>query len=83
MYKNTEKNSSCGKEKYIEPLADVLKISVPELLFGEQVINSNRSANMLRSNLYVCPICGNIIHSTGSAMISCCGVVLPLSLIHI
>lgn len=61
----------------IEPLADVLKISVPELLSGEQVINSNRSANMLRSNLYVCPICGNIIHSTGSAMISCCGVVLP------
>lgn len=61
----------------IEPLANVLKVSIPELLSGEQIINENRSANLLRSNLYVCPICGNIIHSTGEAMISCCGVTLP------
>lgn len=61
----------------IEPLANTLKVSIPELLSGEQIINSNRSANLLKSNLYVCPICGNIIHSTGEAMISCCGVTLP------
>ena len=52
-------------------------VSLPELLSGEQIINTNRSANILKSNLYVCPICGNIFHSTGSAMISCCGVTLP------
>ena len=51
--------------------------SIPELLSGEQIINTNRSANILKSNLYVCPICGNIFHSTGPAMISCCGVTLP------
>lgn len=61
----------------IEPLANTLKVSIPELLSGEQIINSNRSANLLKSNLSVCPICGNIIHSTGEAMISCCGVTLP------
>lgn len=61
----------------IEPLARVLQVSLPELLSGEQIINANRSANILKSNLYVCPICGNIFHSTGSAMISCCGVALP------
>lgn len=61
----------------IEPLANVLKVSIPELLSGEQIINENRSANLLKSNLYVCPICGNIFHSTGEAMISCCGVTLP------
>lgn len=61
----------------IEPLANVLQVSIPELLSGEQIINTNRSANILKSNLYVCPICGNIFHSTGSAMISCCGVTLP------
>ena len=61
----------------IEPLANVLQVSIPELLSGEQIINNNRSANILKSNLYVCPICGNIFHSTGSAMISCCGVTLP------
>lgn len=61
----------------LEPLASVLQISLPELLSGEQIINANRSANLLKSNLYVCPVCGNIFHSTGSAMISCCGVTLP------
>lgn len=61
----------------IEPLANILQISLPELFSGEQIINSNRSANILKSNLYVCPICGNLFHSTGSAMISCCGIPLP------
>ena len=61
----------------IEPLTNILQVSLPELLSGEQIINTNRSANILKSNLYVCPICGNIFHSTGSAMISCCGVTLP------
>lgn len=44
----------------IEPLANVLQVSIPELLSGKQIINTNRSANILKSNLYVCPICGNI-----------------------
>ena len=61
----------------MEPIANILQVSLPELLSGEQIINTNRSANILKSNLYVCPICGNIFHSTGSAMISCCGVTLP------
>ena len=61
----------------LEPLASVLQVSLPELLSGEQIINVNRSANLLKSNLYVCPVCGNFFHSTGSAMISCCGVTLP------
>lgn len=61
----------------IEPLAKVLQVSVPELLSGEQIINQNRSANILKSRLYVCPICGNTFHSTGMAMVSCCGITLP------
>ena len=32
---------------------------------------------MLRAKLYVCPVCGNVIHSVGEAEISCCGVSLP------
>lgn len=61
----------------LEPLASVLQVSVPELLSGEQVINTNRAANLLRSKFYVCPICGNVLHSTGPAVISCCGITLP------
>jgi len=34
---------------------------------------------MLRSKFYVCPVCGNIIRTTGDAVISCCGIaLLPL-----
>ncbi|MBP3939688.1 MAG: helix-turn-helix domain-containing protein [Clostridia bacterium] len=61
----------------IEPLAKVLGVSVAELMTGDTVINRNLSANILRSKFYVCPLCGNIIHSTGNAMISCCGITLP------
>ena len=61
----------------LQPLAQALGISVIELMNGEQIINRNISANMLRCKFYVCPICGNIIHCTGSAVISCCGITLP------
>ena len=61
----------------IEPLSKALGISVPELLSGEQIINRNMSCNMLRTKFYVCPICGKIIHASGDAMISCCGITLP------
>ena len=61
----------------LEPLAQALKVSVAELLTGEQIINTNRAANMLKSQLYVCPICGNVFQSMGPAMVSCCGITLP------
>ena len=61
----------------LQPLAQALGISVIELMNGEQITNRNVSANMLRCKFYVCPICGNIIHSTGSTLVSCCGVTLP------
>lgn len=61
----------------LEPLAAALRVSLPELLSGEVITNANRSANLLRSRLYVCPVCGNILHATGAAGISCCGVALP------
>ena len=61
----------------LEPLARALQVSVPELLSGEEVINANRAGNLLRTVLYVCPVCGNVIHAAGAAHLSCCGVELP------
>ena len=61
----------------LQPLAQALGISVIELMNGEHIINKNMSANMLRGKFYVCPICGNVIHSTGNAVVSCCGITLP------
>ena len=61
----------------VEPLAQALGVSVIELMQGERVQNRNVSGNMLRCRFYVCPICGNVIHTLGEALISCCGVTLP------
>ena len=61
----------------LQPLAAALGVSVIELMNGEPIANRNVSGNMLRSKFYVCPLCGNIIHTTGAALISCCGITLP------
>ena len=61
----------------LQPLAQALNISVIELMNGEHIINKNTSANMLRCKFYVCPVCGNIIHSTGNSVVVCCGITLP------
>ena len=60
-----------------EPLATALSLSVAELFSGETVTNQNRSANMMKTTFYVCPVCGNIVHSVGEIVVSCCGVTLP------
>ena len=61
----------------LQPLALALGISVIELMNGQQIMNRNISANMMRAKFYVCPICGNVIHGVGNAVVSCCGVTLP------
>ena len=60
----------------LEPIANVFGISVTELISGNAVRNVNVSANMMRSKFYVCPVCGNIIHSMGEAVIQCHGIIL-------
>lgn len=59
-------------------LAEALGVSVIELFSGSDIKNSNKSFNMTKMKQYVCPICGNIIQATGEAVVSCCGIVLPV-----
>ena len=61
----------------VEPLSQALGVSIMELMSGETIINKNISSNILFSKFYVCPICGNVIHTTGETVISCCGITLP------
>ena len=61
----------------LEPLAKSLDISVIELLSGEDIRNQNRTFNMIKGKIYACPVCGNVIRTTGEAVISCCGISLP------
>lgn len=63
----------------LDPLAKALSISTIELLAGNSISNNNRAFNIIKSKLYVCPACGNVINSTGEAVMSCCGIrLLPL-----
>ena len=61
----------------LQPLAQALGISVIELMNGESICNRNISANLMRGKFHVCPVCGNIIHAVGDAVVSCCGITLP------
>lgn len=60
----------------LESISKAFGISVTELMDGETVSNVNVAANMLRSKFYVCPVCGNVMHAMGEAVINCHGVLL-------
>ena len=60
----------------LEPIARVFGISVTELISGNAIQNVNTSGNMMRSKFYVCPVCGNIMHCMGEAVIQCHGIQL-------
>lgn len=61
----------------LESLGKALEVSVIELLSGEDITNLNKACNMAKGKFYVCPVCGNVIQTTGEAVISCCGITLP------
>ncbi|MBQ6595686.1 MAG: helix-turn-helix domain-containing protein [Clostridia bacterium] len=60
----------------LEPIAGALGVSVMELLNGTAVRNMNIASNMMRSGFYVCPVCGNVMHSMGEAVVNCHGIAL-------
>ncbi|MBU5668861.1 helix-turn-helix domain-containing protein [Peptoniphilus sp. MSJ-1] len=60
----------------LEPIADAFSVSVSELISGVVVNNSNRAANIMKSKFYICPVCGNIIHSVGNTVVHCHGIKL-------
>ena len=61
----------------LEEIARTLDVSVPELLSGNSVENTNASANMFKVKFYVCPVCGNIVTGVGQSVVSCHGIILP------
>lgn len=63
----------------LESIADVFSVSVTELISGNTVQNSNVSANVLKSKFYICPICGNVIHSMGEVVVHCHGVLMTVA----
>lgn len=61
-------------------LSDSLGVDIAPLMEGKMVENKPDPGNIGHVRLYVCPGCGNILSSTGSASLFCCGRKLePLS----
>ncbi|MDD3193683.1 MAG: helix-turn-helix transcriptional regulator [Oscillospiraceae bacterium] len=61
-------------------LSVILGVDIAQLMEGQISPNQPDSGNMNRARFYVCPVCGNILFSTGGASIFCCGRKLePLS----
>ncbi len=54
-------------------LSTILGAEISQLMEGEIVPNKPDNGNMLKVKFYVCPDCGNILFSTGSASVFCCG----------
>ena len=68
-----ENGKGCPDISLWEPLAKVFGVSIHELLSGRPVSNANRAGDLMRSVFYVCPVCGNVLHGMGEAVVSCHG----------
>lgn len=63
----------CPDLSYWSGLSEILGVDITQMMEGEITYNKPDNGNIDRVRFYVCPSCGNILVSTGSASISCCG----------
>ena len=54
-------------------LSAILGVDMKQMMEGEIISNKPDRGNIDKVRFYVCPSCGNILFSTGSASIFCCG----------
>ena len=63
----------CPDLSYWPDLSALLGVDIAQMMEGEITANKPDSGNIHKLRFYVCPVCGNILVSTGSAAIFCCG----------
>lgn len=54
-------------------LSEALGVNIEKLLLGDLEPNGKNGGNMKKIKFYMCKTCGNIITSSGSGSLSCCG----------
>lgn len=59
---------------HIGSLSEVLGIEATRIIEGEIKKKNKDSGNLKRMSFYLCPECNNVLWSTSSASIFCCGV---------
>lgn len=68
-----ERGLGCPDVSLLRELSAALNVNIEKILLGELEPNTTDGGNMKRIKFYVCPVCGNIMTSTGEAELSCCG----------
>ena len=68
-----ERGLGCPDVSLLPELSDILGVNIEKILSGNMESNESDKGNMKNTKFYVCPDCGNIITSTSSAAVSCCG----------
>lgn len=68
-----ERGQGCPDVSLLGRLSEVFGVNIEKILAGDLGPSSADGGNMKRTKFYVCPMCGNILSSTGDAEISCCG----------
>lgn len=71
-----ERGLGCPDVSFLPKLSEIFSIDIRSILEGEMEENAMRSGNMKKTKFYVCPICGNVIHSMGEIAICCHGIQL-------
>ena len=71
-----ECGQGCPDVSVLPQLSAVLGIPMESLLSGSLPDSEKNGGNMKNLKFYVCPNCGDLMTSTGSPSLSCCGRVL-------
>lgn len=68
-----ERGYGCPDVSLLSSLSEVLGADIQMMLEGELDLNRKDSGNFNRVKFYVCPMCQNVLFSSGKASIFCCG----------
>ena len=68
-----ERGLGCPDISLLRELAVLLCVDVRSLLTGELNESERDGGKMRRIRFFVCPVCGNVVTTTGEAQVSCCG----------
>ena len=71
-----ECGQGCPDLSVLPELADILGVSMKDLLTGQLPEQETGGGNMKNLKFYICPQCGNLITASGSPSLSCCGRML-------
>jgi DNA-binding XRE family transcriptional regulator len=68
-----ERGLGCPDVSLVNSLAEIFGVDTARLLEGEMPKNPFSNGNLKRASFSVCPVCGNVMISTGNAEAFCCG----------